>query len=242
MTLDSMLSANISSLMKKAGETIIMPAFLQQSSNKEIKEDGSVVTETDLKCQQFLQNELLALYPDVAFLGEEMRSDEQLSCLNSGGRFWCVDPLDGTSNFTIPFPHFASSLALIEDGRPVFACIHDPVLVETFTALKDGGAYLNNTPIKTATQKDLTQSVGFIDFKRLDRETASMFATKKIFRSQRNIGTCALEWAWLATGRAHFIIHGGEKSGTTLQAHCLQRRPDAVSPTLKTGIPSTPAS
>lgn len=188
-----------------------MPAFREQASKKEIKEDGSVVTETDLKCQQFLQNELLSLCPDIAFLGEEMSSEEQLDCLNSGGRFWCVDPLDGTSNFTIPFPHFASSLALIKDGKPIFACIHDPVLDETFTASKGDGAFLNNTPIKAAVQKELTQAVGFIDFKRLDQNTAAMLATKKIFRSQRNIGTCALEWAWLATGRAHFIIHGGEK-------------------------------
>jgi len=32
-----------------------------------------------------------------------------------------------------------------------------------------------------------------------------------IYRSQRNIGSCALEWAWLAAGRGHFIVHGGEK-------------------------------
>ncbi|MDX8403020.1 MAG: inositol monophosphatase family protein [Mariprofundaceae bacterium] len=211
MTLNRTLSDNISSLLEKAGETIIMPAFQKQTSKNKIKEDGSVVTETDLKCQQFLQNELLALYPDIAFLGEEMSSKEQLDCLNSGGQFWCVDPLDGTSNFTIPFPHFASSLALIKDGQPVFACIHDPVLGETFTASKGDGAFLNNRPIKTAIQKELTQAVGFVDFKRLDQSTATLLATKKLFRSQRNIGTCALEWAWLAAGRAQFIIHGREK-------------------------------
>lgn len=36
-------------------------------------------------------------------------------------------------------------------------------------------------------------------------------ATKPAYRSQRNLGSCALEWAWLAAGRGHFIIHGGEK-------------------------------
>lgn len=204
-------SEAISALLIKAGESIIMPAFQKQASTNAIKEDGSVVTETDLKCQQFLQDELLTLYPDVAFLGEEMSQDEQLACLNSGGRFWCVDPLDGTSNFTIPLPHFASSLALIEDGRAVFACIYDPVLGETYTASKDGGAFLNMAPIQVTVQKELAHAVGFIDFKRLQPEAAAMFATEKIFRSQRNIGTCALEWAWLAAGRAHFIIHGGEK-------------------------------
>jgi len=206
-----MFSDPVSSLLKKAGETIIMPAFREHASTKAIKADGSVVTETDLKCQQFLQDELFALYPGIAFLGEEMSREDQLECLSHGGRFWCVDPLDGTSNFTIPLPHFASSLALIEDGRPVFACIHDPLLDETFTATSGNGAFLNNTPIRTSTQDLLAHAVGFIDFKRLEQETAAMLATKKLFRSQRNIGTCALEWAWLAAGRAHFIIHGREK-------------------------------
>jgi myo-inositol-1(or 4)-monophosphatase len=204
-------SGPVSSLLKKAGETIIMPAFREHASTKAIKADGSVVTETDMKCQQFLQDELLALYPDIAFLGEEMSQEDQLECLNRGGRFWCVDPLDGTSNFTIPLPHFASSLALIEDGRPVFACIHDPLLDETFSAASGNGAFLNNSPIHASPQSLLAHAVGFIDFKRLDQETAAMLATKRLFRSQRNIGTCALEWAWLAAGRAHFIIHGGEK-------------------------------
>jgi myo-inositol-1(or 4)-monophosphatase len=206
-----MFSDPVSSLLKKAGETIIMPAFREHASTKAIKADGSVVTETDLKCQQFLQDELFTLYPDIAFLGEEMSREDQLECLSHGGRFWCVDPLDGTSNFTIPLPHFASSLALIEDGRPVFACIHDPLLNETFTATSGGGAFLNSNPIHASPQSLLAHAVGFIDFKRLEQETAAMLATKKLFRSQRNIGTCALEWAWLAAGRAHFIIHGREK-------------------------------
>ncbi|MDT8376030.1 MAG: inositol monophosphatase family protein [Mariprofundaceae bacterium] len=206
-----MFSDPVSSLLKKAGEAIIMPAFRRQASAKVIKEDGSVVTETDLKCQQFLQDALLALYPDIAFLGEEMSHEKQLECLNSGGRFWCVDPLDGTSNFTIPLPHFASSLALIENGRPVFACIHDPLLNETFTAAGGSGVFLNNRPIHTSPRTLLASAVGFIDFKRLEQQTAAMLATTRLFRSQRNIGTCALEWAWLAAGRAHFIIHGGEK-------------------------------
>ncbi len=221
-TLDKATAKNkrldeISSLLKKAGEEIIMPAFKKQTSAhqlskaKNIKDDGSVVTETDLKCQQFLQHELSILYPDVAFLGEEMSHAAQLDCLNSGGRFWCVDPLDGTSNFTIPLPHFAISLALIENGNVIFACIHDPVLNETFTAEKGHGAFLNNNLITAAPATPLAHTVGFIDFKRLEKDTAAMFATQQIFRSQRNIGSCALEWAWLAAGRAHFIIHGGEK-------------------------------
>ncbi len=202
---------HLSSLLREAGEKILVPAYREHTSKKSIKNDGSVVTETDLQCQQFMQSTLSSFDPDIGFLGEEMSHDEQLAALNSGGRFWCVDPLDGTTNFTIPMPHFGSSVALIEDGAPTLACIHDPLLGESFTASKGGGARLNGTPIQVTSESRLSNSVGFIDFKRLDEARATVLASRRLFRSQRNIGTCALEWAWLAAGRAHFIIHGGEK-------------------------------
>ncbi len=208
---DQALAETVATLLAKAGSEIVIPAFKMQASGKELKDDGSVVTETDLKCQDFLQTELSTLYPEIGFLGEEMSREEQLECLNSKERFWCVDPLDGTTNFTAPLPHFASSVALIENGQPLFACVHDPLQNETFTAVKGEGARLNGEAVQSSAQTELKQAVGFIDFKRLDVKRATHLATQAPYRSQRNIGTCALEWAWLAAGRGHFIIHGGEK-------------------------------
>lgn len=207
---DSINSAAVAAILAEAGESIVMPAYLQGVSASG-KADGSIVTETDLQCQQALESRLTALEPAIGFLGEEMSEAGQLACLNSGGRFWCVDPLDGTTNFAAGIPGFALSAALISEGHPILACIHDPVRGETFTATAGGGAFLNGKPIRTAGIELLPESVGYVDFKRLPREIAIRFATERLFRSQRNIGSCALEWAWLAAGRGHFILHGGEK-------------------------------
>lgn len=200
----------ISRLLRHAGEEIILPAW-EGSLRVETKSDGSNVTETDLACQHFIENGLQQLDPDIAFLGEEMHETDQLDCLASGAHYWCVDPLDGTSNFIAGIPAFASSVALIEHGEPVVACIHDPVRGETFSAIKGGGATLNGHPLKNGHTCPLAGAVGFVDFKRLPRELAIRFATERLYRSQRNIGSCALEWAWLAAGRGQFIVHGGEK-------------------------------
>ncbi|PCI43143.1 MAG: inositol monophosphatase [Proteobacteria bacterium] len=197
-------------IAQTAGKNILLPGFKQQAATS-IKDDGSVVTETDLKCQDFLQRELSTLAPNIAFLGEEMTQHEQLKCLQSNKAFWCVDPLDGTSNFATPIPLFAISIALIDQGKPILACIHDPIRQETFTAIRGQGFQLNGQPMQSKPIAQLIQAVGFIDFKRLDTKTASRFATQKVYRSQRNIGSCALEWAWLAAGRGQFIIHGSEK-------------------------------
>jgi len=197
-------------LLEQAGREIILPAF-EHCRNSRHKADGSVVTETDISCQKFMEHALAKAAPDTGFLGEEMNEARQLACLNGDGRYWCLDPLDGTSNFIASFPMFAISLALIEGGIPVQAYIHDPIQQETFMAIRGKGAWLNDMPLYAATEKKLQRAVGSIDFKRLAPSLAAKLIRPGIYRSQRNIGTCALEWAWLAAGRMHFIVHGGEK-------------------------------
>ena len=200
----------IVNLLEEAGRRIIMPA-LENLESVQTKADGSVLTEVDLSCQDFLQNSLYGLDASVSFLGEEMAHEEQNHCLNNGGTYWCLDPLDGTTNFSTGFPVFATSLALIENGRPALTAIHDPVRRESFYAVRGGGVWCNGQPIHASKISALNQAVGFIDFKRLDASQAARLASGKRYRSQRNIGTCALEWAWLAAGRGQFIVHGGQK-------------------------------
>jgi myo-inositol-1(or 4)-monophosphatase len=203
--------SSITEILEKAGQDILLPAF-HSSVQTSTKADGSIVTETDLNCQRFIEAELAGLDTSIALLGEEMTEEQQLHSLNcSQGSYWCLDPLDGTTNFSTALPAFAISLALIENGQVQLACIHDPVRQESFTARRGGGAHLNGRVIRCSNEDKLANAVGFIDFKRLDQETAKRIAAKRSYRSQRNIGTCALEWAWLAAGRAQFIIHGGEK-------------------------------
>jgi len=205
------LLADIVSIIETAGMNIILPAF-QQSMVSDTKRDGSIVTETDTACQAFIKKRLAEMDASIAFLGEEMDNSEQLLCLTqSDGRFWCLDPLDGTTNFVAGIPIFGTSLALIESGLPVLACIHDPIRGETFTARLNHGAHLNGTRIRASTETGLAFASGYIDFKRLSKQDKLSMLSPGLYRSQRNIGTCALEWAWLAAGRGHFIVHGGEK-------------------------------
>jgi myo-inositol-1(or 4)-monophosphatase len=211
------LLKHVESISKRAGHNILLPAFISQSSAQSIKQDGSIVTEADQQCQDFLQDELAKIATNIGFLGEEMSHEEQLTCLHKGkqseiSRFWCVDPLDGTGNFATPMPLFAISIALIENGQPVLACIYDPVRDEMFSAVKGEKLLLNGFPVdEIPFTKHLKHSIGFVDFKRLQSNLAADLATHQYYRSQRNLGTCALEWAWLAVGRAQFIVHGRQK-------------------------------
>ena len=55
-----------------------------------------------------------------------------------GGRFWLVDPLDGTKEFISGTDEFTVNIALIESASPVLGALHAPALDECYLA--DGKA------------------------------------------------------------------------------------------------------
>jgi myo-inositol-1(or 4)-monophosphatase len=99
-------------LVIDAGKEELLTLF--QRTSFSYKADGSLVTEADLNTQNRLQLALNKLHPEIPMLGEEMSEQHQNAIINDSKSFWCLDPLDGTSNFAAGIPFFSISLALIE--------------------------------------------------------------------------------------------------------------------------------
>lgn len=183
-----------------------------QHTTAQLKADGSIVTEADLAIQEALRSELKKIAPDIAMLGEEMGKEQQLDVINNHKSYWCLDPVDGTNNFHHGVPLFATSLALIENKQLSIGLIYDPVRKETFAASRGSGLRINGNSVTRQEQPEaLSRCLASVDFKRLKPEMRLRLCQKMPFKSQRNIGTCALEWAWLAAGRTQLLLHGGEK-------------------------------
>lgn len=201
-------------IVRSAAMTELMPRFLQRRMDQQTKDDGSVITEADGAMQERVATALQSRWPDIAFLGEEMPPEEQQRMMQSKA-VWCLDPLDGTSNFASGIPFFAVSLALIENQRQILGVIYDPVREECFTAVKGGGCRVNGEPLVTAGMhaglRELKQMIAVVDLKRLQDPLLTALVTEHPFRSQRNFGSCALEWCWLAAGRIQLYVHGGQK-------------------------------
>lgn len=202
--------SNVTSLVKQAAVEEILPRFLNVSAEE--KTDGSLLTAADLGCQQSLSQSLQQYWPDIPLLGEEMTPERQESLLsNSDTGLWILDPLDGTANFAAGFPLFSISLGLVKSGRVVLGVVYDPVREECFSAEAGRGAWLNGTPLQLSNrQQSLNDSIALVDFKRLQPELAMALVSKPPFRSQRSIGSVALDWCWLAAGRAQIYHHGGQ--------------------------------
>jgi myo-inositol-1(or 4)-monophosphatase len=181
-------------------------------STADYKSDGSIVTEADLMMQQALTVALAERFPAVLMLGEEICTSAQRDALHNGDDFWCLDPIDGTTNFHATMPLFSVSLGLISDGEIVMGIVYDPNRQEFFGAIRDQGFWINGERAERPSQPDrLGDCIAFVDFKRLSPVVGSKLAQQPPYKSQRNIGTCALEWAWLAAGRANLLVHGSEK-------------------------------
>lgn len=102
----------------------------------EQKADASPVTEADRAAEAILRRELLAPFPDDAFLGEETGTTP-----GSSGYEWVVDPIDGTKSFVRGVPLYATLVGCRHAGRGVLGVIAIPALDELAYAAKGGGAW-----------------------------------------------------------------------------------------------------
>lgn len=104
-----------------------------------LKDDRTPVTEADLAADRLIVAGLRAAAPAIPVISEE-RAGAGTPAPPEGGRFWLVDPLDGTREFVAGSAEFTVNIALVEDGRPVLGVLHLPALGETYLADGQGRA------------------------------------------------------------------------------------------------------
>lgn len=220
-------------LVREQAQQHIMSRFRQVDYR--LKRDGSVITEADTAMQNALLQHLQHNWPDYALLGEEMTPEQQAQLLSSPGEgLWIVDPLDGTSNFASGIPIFSVSIALIQHQQVTMGLIYDPVRDECFSALSDQGAWLNEQVLKLDDNRsELKQCIAQVDLKRLPKSMAVALADTHPYASQRNFGSGALDWCWLAAARSQLYVHGGQKLWDYAAGHLILKEAGGYSQTFE---------
>ncbi len=207
--MSALLKAVIAAVKLVTAEEI-MPRYLKVVHQH--KGDGSLCTEADIAAQSALAKRLQAIV-NVPVLGEEMTAAEQHAIWNEGhDGLWCIDPIDGTSNFVRGLPYFAVSVALLRGEKSVLGVVFDPVGNEMFAAEHERGAFLNGERLHDrAATIPLAQALASVDLKRLNRKLVTKLAADPPYSSQRNFGASALDWCYTAVGRYDMYLHGGQK-------------------------------
>lgn len=212
MTVNATSFADLAQGLREIGQHELLPRF-EADIAVDYKADGSVITQADHAVDARVRDLLVRHGQHEPILSEEQARGEQARVLETAPAFWLVDPLDGTSNFAGGMPFFAISIARIEGDRVTHGATYDPVRDELFTATADTALQLNAATPPATTRPavaELGRAIALVDYKRLDHPLARELAAAAPFRSQRNLGACALEWAWLAAGRADLYLHGGQ--------------------------------
>lgn len=115
----------------------------RSSMTRELKPDGSIVTNADREVEAWLRPQLESLIPGSTVWGEE----EGFSEPGEGG-IWLVDPIDGTSNYAFGSPLWGVSVALYQNPIIVAGSVALPDLEETYTAAVGEGARRNGSMLE----------------------------------------------------------------------------------------------
>tara|TARA_B100001093_G_C26832747_1_gene1016885 strand:+ start:1855 stop:2565 length:711 start_codon:yes stop_codon:yes gene_type:complete len=151
------------------------------------KGPSDFVTNSDLKAEKIIIEELKKAKPNYSIISEENGIENNKDKNNT----WIIDPIDGTINFLHGIPHFAISIALKSKDEIISGLIFDPIKNEMFFAEKDGGAYFNNHRVRVSKKSELNDCL-FVTGGKINNE---------LDISYRKSGCAALDLAYVAAGR-----------------------------------------
>ena len=183
------ISPNLNIMIKaseKASKILIRD--FGEIENLQVSKKGPTdfVTNSDLKTEKIIIEELKKAKPNYSILSEENGTENNRDKDNT----WIIDPIDGTVNFLHGIPHFAISIALRSKNELISGLIYDPIKNEMFYAEKNNGAFFNNQRIRVSKKNNLDDCL----FCTGERN----FETDIPFRKS---GCAALDMAYVASGR-----------------------------------------
>jgi histidinol-phosphatase len=106
------------------------------------KPDNTPVTDADRAVETAIREALATHRHTDGLVGEEFGSDKGTS-----GRYWVIDPIDGTKNFMRGVPTWATLIALVHidssgNEEVVVGIASAPALARRWSAAKDHGAFV----------------------------------------------------------------------------------------------------
>jgi myo-inositol-1(or 4)-monophosphatase len=184
------ISANLNIMIKaseKASKVLIRDFGEIEKLQVSKKGPSDFVTNSDLKAEKIIIEELKKARPNYSIISEENGAENNKDKNNT----WIIDPIDGTINFLHGIPHFAISIALKSNEEIISGLIFDPIKNEIFFAEKENGAFFNNHRIRVSKKNELNNC---------------LFATggktkQELDLPYRKSGCAALDMAYVAAGR-----------------------------------------
>ena len=163
------------------------------------------VSEVDLAAEARILTIMAEELPEATILAEESAARVPPDRLTRGLAV-VIDPLDGTTNFLHGYPEYAVSIAILKDGEPVAAVVHDVPGNEVFTAAAGSGCFLNGAPCRVSTISEPQRALigtgfPFKDADDIEPYHRQMAAVMAHVAGVRRPGAAAIDLASVACGR-----------------------------------------
>jgi myo-inositol-1(or 4)-monophosphatase len=202
-------AARLAASVREAGA--LARSMFQTPLKTWLKGESSPVSEADIAVDNLLRDHLHAGEPSVGWLSEESADDPARLAAR---HVWVVDPIDGTRAYLAGLPDWAVSAALVENGRPVAACLYAPVTEEFYMAVTGAGATLNGATIAATTGAALAAARISGPKGLLER----LAAVAPPFTIMPRVHSLALRLARVAQGALDVAITGGNSHDWDLAA------------------------
>ena len=196
--------------VKKSGRILIEKYKQFNRINVKLKSLHEIVTADDLLSESIIIQEIKKNFPSHAILSEEKGRNKKKS-----DYLWIIDPIDGTTNFSMHNPLWSISIGLAYKNEIIIGVVYAPILNEIFTAVKNKGTYLNGKKIKVSkvsTGKILNTFCHGNKIKDIKRAIKYYTKQKLQHLDCRQLGSAALELSYVACGRIESIAIPGVNS------------------------------
>ena len=127
---------------------LLLGYFQSNELQAELKSDHSVVTQADLEADQVIKAAIRGQFPDELLLSEEQQLGEAAAEMTTDRAVWIIDPLDGTTNFSLGLHYWGVLLARLVNGWPEQAVMFFPAVDELYYSQRGQGAYLNHSLLR----------------------------------------------------------------------------------------------
>ncbi len=142
---------------------------------------------------------------DIPILGEEYGGDI------ADGKYWVIDPIDGTANYFRGLDECCVSIALMENDEALIGVIYNFNNDQMYTAVKNLGAFLNNTKISVsdiASRDKASITTGFPASETIE-SSMDFLKDLKGWKKVRMFGSAALSCAYVASGKCDYYAEKG---------------------------------
>jgi len=236
---------------KKAGKMLLKEYQNFDRTEVKLKHHREILTRADLLSEELIIKEISQSFPHHRILSEEIgmlengyrkniqvvagRTPTLTSAARSVARgipastyLWIIDPVDGTTNFSMHNPIWSISIGVAYESKIVLGVVYAPVLDELYIAEKGKGVKLNGRKIKVSNIKD--KALNTFCHAREDkhvRQALKYYSYQKMHGLDcRQMGSAAIELGFVAAGRTESIAIPGANAWDVAAGVLLVREAD----------------